>query len=348
MYTAVSLFSGMGGDTLGMKMAGVDVVAYSENDRSAQQSHDANFQGCKLVGNGDILKTTNDEFSEFEGVDFLFAGFPCQSFSSAGQRRVDDPRNTMFREFVRAAKYIKPKVVIGENVKGLITKKTDSGESYLQVILREFENLGYVTTYRVLHAEKYGVSQKRDRLFIIGIDPKSDFTLRFPVGSEEMVGLEDIVSFSMNGAAPVDPSTFDFTTIPNECIVEDLSNNEKGSSPHPYLLMKRDTPDKSYNGKSYSSLFSFAKRVSPIHCEVVDIRKPAKTIICTYGHQPRMFIPIRNSTGDHLRTFTIDELKRIQSFPKDFIVCGDRTNQIKQIGNAVPPLLVKSLIESVK
>lgn len=146
-YKAMSLFSGMGGDSLGMKLAGIEVVAYSEYEKVFQETHDANFPDCKLLGSdvkSNITKIPDDEFTTYKDqIDFLFAGFPCQSFSTGGKRKINDPRNTMFKEFVRAAKLTNAKVVIGENVKGLLTKKTEGGELYIDVIVREFETLGY-------------------------------------------------------------------------------------------------------------------------------------------------------------------------------------------------------------
>jgi DNA (cytosine-5)-methyltransferase 1 len=102
-----------------------------------------------------------------------------------------------------------------------------------------------------------------------------------------------------------------------------------------------------YAGKQHENLFSFSKRISPIHCEIVDIRQPSKTIICTYDHQPRLFVPIQNASGCYLRMFTPDELKQIQGFPSDYIVCGTKKEKIVQIGNAVPPPLIKAVVEKI-
>ena len=122
--TGMSLFAGMGGDTLGMELAGIDVVAYVEKHKRFCETHAANFPSCRQLGT-DILKVTDEAFEAYRGqIDVMFAGFPCQSFSTGGKRLPDDPRNTMFREFVRAARLVAPTVVIGENVKGLLTKKT--------------------------------------------------------------------------------------------------------------------------------------------------------------------------------------------------------------------------------
>lgn len=353
--TAISLFSGMGGDTLGMKQQNVNVIAYSEFKETFQKTHDSNFPESAMLGKGvksDISKIKDEEFQKYKDVDIVFAGFPCQSFSTGGKRKVNDPRNTMFREFVRVAKHTNAKVIIGENVKGLLTKKTETGELYIDIIVEEFKKLGYEVIYKVFKCHEYGVPQRRERLIILGIKPEcfNKFKLEFPdedTAKDKLVGLQNIIKFSMEGTMKVTDDIYDFSTIPEECIVKDMNNEEEEHDAHPYLKMKRDIENKSYGGKDFTSLFSFGKRDSPIHCEIIDIRKPSKTIICTYDHQPRLFVPIQNKNGNYLRMLLPDELKQIQSFPDDYKLCGKKKEQIIQIGNAVPPLLIKKIVGHV-
>ena len=142
---AISLFSGMGGDSLGLIQAGFQLEAYSEKESVFRETHKANFPNCSLLGenvNSDILKIKDEEFLKYkDNIDLIFAGFPCQGFSNAGKKKVNDPRNSLFREFVRSTKLIKPKFIIGENVKGLLSRKTDSDEMYIDVIKSEFEEV---------------------------------------------------------------------------------------------------------------------------------------------------------------------------------------------------------------
>ena len=100
---AISLFSGMGGDSLAIKNCGLKLVCYSEKEKKFCETHDKNFnpKKCKLLGNGDITKTTDEEILQFKNIDLVFAGFPCQGFSNAGKKKLNDPRNTLFREFLR-------------------------------------------------------------------------------------------------------------------------------------------------------------------------------------------------------------------------------------------------------
>ena len=126
-FTAISLFSGLGGDSLGLKQSGCKIIAYNELKPLFCKSHDANFPDSELIHEDkvhDISKLKDSTFEKYKGkTDIIFAGFPCTSFSSAGKRKLDDPRDTLFLQFLRATKNIQPNMIIGENVKGLLTKK---------------------------------------------------------------------------------------------------------------------------------------------------------------------------------------------------------------------------------
>lgn len=343
---AISLFSGMGGDTQGLIDAGFSVKAYSEKESAFRETHEENFENCVLIGDGDILKTTDSELSAYKGsIDLIFAGFPCQGFSNAGKKKVNDPRNTLFKEFIRATKLIKPKYIIGENVKGLLSRKTGDDEMYIDVIQREFESLGYRIKYGVFKTHYYNVPQKRERLIIIGTRLQNK-TLSFPEESTEIPTIESIVKFSMEGAYPVSETYFNDLGVEDHSITIDMDNTDQPhGTPHPYLVSKMEpTEDRlEYGGKSFDTLMSYSKRVSPIHCEILNLHAPCKTVICTYDHQPRLFVAMRNANGDFIRTLTVDELKQIQGFPADFRLCGNLKQKIVQIGNAVPPPLITKI-----
>lgn len=344
---AISLFSGMGGDSLGIKQVGLDLVAYSELESVFRKTHDLNFPGCELLGNGDILQTSDEEFLKHQGVDMIFAGFPCQGFSQAGKKLPDDPRNTLFREFLRATRLVKPKFIIGENVKGLLTRKTKNKELYIDIITEEFEKLGYNIYTQVMKCNLYGIPQNRHRLIIVGIQKELDNGFNFP---EEVnpsnLNLKEIVTFSMEGAFPVSPDEFDMSTIPEECILRDLDNDEGENEPHPNLKLLATCKNYEYQGKIFPTRLHFGKRI-PVGGEVIDIRKPLNTIICTYARQPRFFVPLQNKNGYYLRCLLPDELKQIQGFPPEYQISGNKNKQIIQIGNAVPPPLIKKVIESI-
>lgn len=354
-YSAISLFSGLGGDSLGLTHAGCKVIAYNELKPTFCKSHEANLPESELISSGsvhDISKLNDACFEKYRGMtDIVFAGFPCQGFSNAGKKKEDDPRNTLFHEFLRVTKLVQPYMIIGENVKGLLTKQTSSKELYIDVIVREFEQLGYKTIFQVFKTEQYNVPQTRERLIILGIrDNPYGWQPSFPKPlATPIPNLMNIVKYDMTGAYKVDPNWFN--GIPNECILTNMDDTPSYSNngAHPYLISKviANEEDRSYAGKQYSMLFSFSKRDSPIHCEIIDIRKPSKTIICTYEHQPRLFVPLRNASGCYIRMLLPLELKQIQGFPADYIVCGTTKEQIIQIGNAVPPPLIRAIVEHV-
>lgn len=349
--TAISLFSGMGGDSLGITQAGLNLLAYSEKESVFRQSHDLNFN-CVLLkdtkGASDITIIKDEEFLKFKNItDLVFAGFPCQGFSNAGKKDINDVRNTLFRDFLRCVKLVNPKYIIGENVKGLLSRKDKDGNKYIDVIINEFKEAGYTVEYKLFKTEKYGIPQKRERLIIVGIRNDINKVIKFPEEVKGIPNLKKIIKFSMKGCIKITPDDFDMTSIPPECILKNEENEENENNPHPYLTLKAKTRNETYAGKTYHSLLSFGKRDSPIHCEIIDIRKPSKTIICTYSHQPRLFVPIKNKNGYFIRCLLPDELKQIQGFPSDYKIEGNDSKKIIQIGNAVPPILIKKIVESL-
>lgn len=127
-HNALSLFSGAGGDTVGLTKAGWKVTHFSEFNNPAIETHKAAFATSELLlspsGSNDIKKIPDEIFASLKGkIELIFAGFPCQGFSHAGKKRVDDPRNELVHEFVRVTKLIQPTWIIGENVKGLLSRK---------------------------------------------------------------------------------------------------------------------------------------------------------------------------------------------------------------------------------
>jgi len=349
---AISLFSGMGGDSLGIQNAGLELVAYSEWEKEMKETHEKNFKNTKLIGCGDITNTSDDEFLEYKDeVNLIFAGFPCQGFSHAGKKLPDDPRNTLFREFLRSTRLIRPKYIIGENVKGLLSRKTVNGVLYIDVIKDEFNKIDYEIYHKVYMCSKLdiGVPQNRERLVIVGIRKDLKQTFTFPKENNEKCGdLKKIVSFNMKGALKIEPEylDFDFDDIPEECIMKDMKNEEEENNPHPNLVQLAKKRDYVRNEVSRPHRLHFGRRLD-VGGEIIDIRKPINTIICSYAHCPRFFVPLKNKNGNYLRCLLPTELKQIQGFPKDYIISGNTGKQIKQIGNAVPPPLIEMIVREL-
>ncbi len=331
----ISLFSGAGGDTLGLERAGVRVVAFSENNAKCVQTHKAVWPESKWLGEGvkgDISKIPDAEFEPYQNTIFaVFAGFPCQGFSNAGKKDVNDPRNRMFYEFLRVVRIVRPQWIIGENVAGLLTKKTDDGESsVIDVIRKEFAEIGYPIVHKVYNMADAGVPQSRKRLILVGNRMGVPFTL--PDIHEPHRGLRDIAESTLEGAIETQ------LAIPPECAVSVPDELEPTGTPHPYLLRKHE-----------ENLISFGKRDSPHHSEVLDLRKPCKTLICAYTFQPRLHIGLVKPNGKrYIRCLTTREAAQIQGFPADHAFAGSRDDILKQIGNAVPAPFIQKLVESMR
>ena len=331
---AISLFSGAGGDTVGMENAGVKVIAFSENNAKCVATHRAMFPESKWLGEsvkGDISKIPDNEFTPYADRLFMvFAGFPCQGFSNAGKKAAADPRNKMFHQFLRVVRLTRPEWIMGENVAGLLTKKTDDGESsVISVIQEHFAEIGYPIVFNVYDMSKVGVPQSRKRLAIIGNRLSIPFEL--PVFNEPKRGLTDIIETTMEGAIETD------LDVPDECSVLVSDDAEPTGTPHPFMVLKHQ-----------EGLISFRKRDSPIHSEVLDFRTPCKTFICAYTFQPRLYVGLRKSNGKkYIRCLTVREAAQIQGSPASHVFSGSRDDQIKQVGNAVPALWVTRMVQAM-
>jgi DNA (cytosine-5)-methyltransferase 1 len=330
---AISLFSGAGGDSLGLKDAGLNVVAFSEFNKDAIQTHLEAFPGSVLLGKdfkGDITKIPDSEFEVYKDtIKIVFAGFPCQGFSNAGKKDINDPRNKLFYEFLRVVKIINPEWIIGENVSGLLTRKTDDGQTkVIDVIKKEFLDIGYNLECKVYDVSDAGVSQSRKRLILIG--NRKNITFSMPEFNLKKQGLVHIIENSLDGAIETSLNP------PNECIFKLEEELVPSGTPHSYLLLK------------HPQLISFGKRISPHHSEILDLNKPCKTVICAYTFQPRLYVCLETpSKKRFVRCLLNKELAQIQGFPKDHPFKGSDSSIKKQIGNAVPSTLIKYLTQFI-
>jgi len=354
---AISLFSGCGGDTLGMTNAGYKVIAYNEFNKASIESHKLNFPDSKLIEDksSDITKIPDSVFQSYT-ADIIFGGFPCQGFSSGGKRKVDDPRNQMYLQFVRVVKNIKPKFFIGENVTGLTTMKSGHLKSdplLIDNIKKAFKDIGYEMTQQVVEANEFSVPQKRKRIILVGwqngitFDPTSFWASVNSYNKKPLIKMTSFVTNSMNGAFK----------IPKENVPEDFASYalpinqdaEPSETPHPYVILKCSATNETYKGDVYKNLLSCSKRASPVHSEIIDLTKPCKTIICTYDHQPRLLVGLIKPDGTaYARTLHPDELKQIQGFPADYKIYGNNKEKITQIGNAVPPPIIEAVSYCLK
>lgn len=317
-YTAIDLFAGGGGTALGLELAGFSHLAVNEKAKDPAQTLRTNRPEWNVI-EGDVSKVS---FTTFAGkVDLVEGGFPCQAFSYAGKRAgLDDVRGTMFYEFARTVKEVKPKIAMGENVKGLLThNKGQTFESMLSVMAE----LGYRNYWKVMDASLYGVPQKRERLILICVreDLKGDFI--FPKPQDKPMTLHEGI-----GDKPQAPG---HQYSPSKKKVLDLVPEGGNWKSLP------DDVQNSYLGgatRGKGGMTGFAKRLS--------WDKPAPTLMCS---------PMQKSTErchpSETRPLNIREYARVQSFPDDWVFTGGLTSQYKQIGNAVPVNLSRKIGESI-
>jgi DNA (cytosine-5)-methyltransferase 1 len=366
----ISLFSGAGGDTLGLERSGVKVIAFSECKSSAIATHQKMFPHSELIRHPsnestDIKQIPDNVFLAYKGrVEVVFAGFPCQGFSHAGKKRVEDPRNELVYEFARVVNLVRPAYMIGENVPGLLSRQgkdpvTKQERPVIDIIRDIFQQIGYHITYRVWKATDHGVPQERKRLIIMGVPMDKGW----PKWEEEKIGkvptlptLRGILETHLEGAVEWKNPPH---VSPHYWIV---TNDEKATGkPHPNLLRllsgiralsKKERSDESNQQGTVveeGSLISFGVRKSAYHGQIVDPDMPCKTIICTYGHCPRLFVGLYHP-GTHtywVRCLSVKELGQIQGFPADYDWQGNEKDKITQIGNAVPPPLAEAVMESI-
>lgn len=307
-----SLFSGCGGSDLGIE-GGFEFNGkfYPSNHSHIVYANDFDTPACTTYrlnfSNGiqdeDITKIPSDDVP---GHDILVGGFPCQTFSIVGQRHgLKDPRGQLFYEMVRLLKDKRPRAFIAENVKGLLN--IDKGETF-RLILEEFGKAGYTVTYKLLNAANYGVPQKRERVFIVGIRNDLHKKFVFP----EQTHFQDPL-----------PGQQGWVSLAS--IIDNIVPKN-----HKYIFSERAHEGLKKSNKAFNK------------GRAQDLSQPCNTVsshlakVSLNGTDPVLFIPELKK----YRRFTPLEAARIQSFPDDFKFAGTDANAYKQIGNAIPPVLM--------
>jgi DNA (cytosine-5)-methyltransferase 1 len=375
---AISLFSGAGGDTLGIERAGYKVIAFNEFKEPAIKTHKAVFpESVMLVnpetGKTDIKKVPDQVFQEYKGkVRLIFAGFPCQGFSHAGAKRVDDKRNELVYEFARAARIAEPEWIIGENVKGLLARKgRDPARAadaplrpVIDIIKDLFERTGYKITYKVIDVTEIGVPQHRKRLIIIGHRgtqyphmPWGDLT---PASTSPQTSIRAFLEPHLKDAMEI-PALYRPAEQGTHYWIPTTETVPTGT-PHPNLALlvsgtrnpsskeKKANPNIAAKFVEKDGLISFGVRKGGYHGMVVNPDVACNTIISTYNLCPRLFVGLHNAAAGKywIRCMTPRELGQIQGFPADYAWQGTEKEQIIQIGNAVPPPLGERIVKSLE
>ena len=298
----IDLFCGCGGMSKGLTDAGLNVIAGIDIWDKAVASYNKNFDHNAYCE--DLTKLPPEKFNELynkdnKSVDILVGGPPCQSFSIAGKRDKNDPRNALFMEYVKYLDYFKPKAFIMENVIGMLSKKTASGENVIDIIMEQL-NRNYNCIINKLYASDFEVPQNRRRTIIIGI--RKDLNI-LPVPPEPVA------------KSVTDRIAVGTVLIPREQVDQKYYLSERALSG---IARKK--------GANEKKGFGFG-------AQMLDTEKPSYTIPARYWKDGYDAL-VRYNDKD-IRRLTITELKRIQSFPDSYVIEGSNKDIIMQIGNAV-------------
>ena len=343
----IEIFSGAGGMATGAKWAGVDVRIAVESDVYAAQTYLANHKGTAVV-NDKIENIKEFKFERNGQPVVLFGGPPCQgySYSNRKTRSASNPKNWLFKEFIKSISLVDPDWVVIENVPGL--KKMDKGY-FLKAILDDLRALNYTPTAKILDATHFGVPQKRERIFIVA--SKHGVAFDFPEGefAQKPVtvydALHDLPSLKngslepnlkykegasteyaklMRGSKRV--VTHNYVTRNSELIIERYKHIRQGNNWQdiPVELMA--------NYKDHTRCHSSIYRR-------LDANSPS-VIIANY-RKSMIIHPTEN------RGLSVREAARLQSFPDDYKFIGSLDQQQQQVGNAVPPLLAKAIFDKI-
>ena len=327
-YTSIELFAGAGGLALGMELAGFKHIMLNDCDKYACMTLKQNRPHWNIIKD-DIH---NINFKQYEdSVDLLTGGFPCQAFSHAGNKGgFEDARGTLFFELARAIHEARPKVVLCENVRGLLSH--DSGKTF-KVIRDIIPELGYTLIEpRILQAVKYKVPQKRERLIIIAIrnDYADKAKFRWPEPYYKIMNLRDALY----------KGDLYETDVPVSKGQKYPEKKQRVMELVPMGGYWKDLPvatQKEYMGKSFYSgggKTGMARRLS--------LDEPALTLTCSPSQKET-----ERCHPTETRPLTIREYARIQTFPDTWEFAGAMPAQYKQIGNAVPVNLAYALGRSL-
>lgn len=347
-YNVLDLFCGCGGLSKGFEMAGFNIIGGVDFNKEAIDTFNKNFENARGLF-GDISNLTSDDiknnFGDLNSIDVIIGGPPCQGFSSANRNKVeDDPRNKLFFEFVKFVDLIKPKAIVIENVRGIVTENKGYAKDRIYEI---FTKRGYNVSHKVLDASDYGVPQKRLRnFFVITKNTTFDFEnikkVKKKVTVKEAIGdLYDLEN--INGSIlKVDvKSSSEFSKKMNN--KEKIIYNHEVKYPAE-IVQKRISYVKQGENWQVIPKELFKNQRNNRHSSAykrLDEGNVSVTIDTGNSHS-NYFHPLYN------RIPTVREAARIQSFPDTFIFTGSRTAQYRQVGNAVPPLLAKAIAKELK
>lgn len=369
---SLELFSGAGGLAKGLELSGFRHVAFIEYNRDACRTLKVNFDGSKVF-EGDVQ---NFNFHELEYVDIVAGGPPCQPFSLGGKHKSHNDHRDMFPNAIRAIEILKPKVFIFENVKGLLRSSFKDYFEYIilrlsfpsktnrpgiswQAHLDELRKLkpssvsnAYHVSWKLLNAADFGVPQTRERVFIVGVQSEvnSQFSFPSPTHSVQRLLWDKHVTGEYWERHNIPENQREYVSQSLERKILKLKQDHALFEPEhlPWQTI-RDTlsgiPNPTAIHAIKDHIFKGGARSYPGHTGS-DIDWPSKTIKAGGHGVPggENMIKFRDGT---VRYLTVFEAKRVQSFPDDFMITGSWGEVMRQIGNAVPVTLAKTLGDEI-
>ncbi len=338
-YTVIDLFCGCGGLSYGFSQADYDIVLGVDSWKDAISTFNHNHENPVGIV-ADLFKETPKTISKKTKVlkaDVIIGGPPCQGFSIAGKRILDDERNHLYKSFVSFVEFYKPKVFLMENVPNIISM----GNGIVKdAIIKDFEKLGYNVVYKILLASDYGVPQNRKRAFFVGIKGNQEFEFPTPTIEKRIVSEEAISDLPensvANGTKYVKKHTSEYQ--------KEIRKNSDGIYNHEITNHKEKTVDiisMVPDGGNYKSLPEELRNTRRVNIAWTRLNSQKPSFTIDTGHRHHFHYKFN-------RVPTVRESARIQSFPDDFIFQSNKTSQYKQVGNAVPPILAEVLAESIK
>ncbi|MEG1311400.1 MAG: DNA cytosine methyltransferase [Romboutsia sp.] len=348
-YTVIDLFSGCGGISQGFKETGkFEIVGGIEFDELASKTFKHNFPNSKAI-HGDITKIDVKETS-FEDVDVIVGGPPCQGFSALNRWNKDleeDPRNKLFYDFLRFVSEIKPKAVLIENVRQILTSKDGYARKKICELL---EDMGYNVCYSVLDSSDYGVPQNRKRAFFVGIrhdigrfnfDNMRKFyqpKVTVEEALSDIYDIEEVAKNDINGygyklgsiKSEYQRIMRDGDELNNHFIYYPIQSVQDKMKFVPEGGNWKNVPPEMFKSQRNNRHSNYLKRLD----------SQSQSITIDTGHNV-YFHPKFD------RVPTVRESARIQSFPDGFTFLGNKGQQLRQVGNAVPPLLAKALASGI-
>ena len=318
MPTFASMFAGIGGFDLGLTRAGWQCVWANEWNKYACQIYKKNF-GEKELYEGDIRDLSTDKIPD---IDLLVGGFPCQSFSIAGKRKgTNESRGTLFAQIVRVASAKRPKLLLLENVKGLLS--SDDGGDFAKII-RVLGNLGYLLEWQVLNSKYFGVPQNRERVFIVGHLGEKCTRQIFPI--RQVGGSDD--------------RTYKETQSVRSRIRNASSLNCSGSGVERNLIAH--TISQRYYKDGSENLLDIRPCLTPDRLQVRQqgrrFKENGEDMFTLTGQDIHGV-----SIGNKLRRLTPLECERLQGFPDGWTSCVSDVQRYKCLGNAVTVNVIEFL-----